>query len=432
MDGGVHAPAAFDPGEYDHHVDVFFYPGDVSHLTLPWVREPNFVTLAVVYTLTFALGVLGNGLVISVLCCRRSGRCITFPCLLSMAWADVLFLLVCVPHEVVGYFLTHWGLSSFLCKLSGFVEMASAMATILNLILISVERYFVIAHPLLSKSLCTTRNAKIALVATWVAALLLSSPAFVVVDTEVNVYYNNSSQAEVVLCADFGLDDAGRLAYALWQLVFLFVLPAATLLFCYARVIFILWVSTHHLQSMTATNRFGGACSNSRSDHREGGSWNGRGAPSDRSRLAAFPNSKSKAPGEEALLARRQVIKMLVVIIIVFFICWGPQLIINTMKRLPVNVYDRHSYHVSVMFSCLPYIQSCINPVIYVLMSKKIRESVCSVPCVSAVASLCTRRDVKHSPTHELIATNHSAVVTGMKTSLETVRSYGASEFTDV
>lgn len=85
-----------------------------------------------------------------------------------------------------------------------------------------------------------------------------------------------------------------------------------------------------------------------------------------------------------------------------------------------------------VMFSCLPYIQSCINPVIYVLMSKKIRESVCSVPCVSAVASLCTRRDVKHSPTHELIATNHSAVVTGMKTSLETVRSYGASEFTDV
>lgn len=140
MDGGVHAPAAFDPGEYDHHVDVFFYPGDVSHLTLPWVREPNFVTLAVVYTLTFALGVLGNGLVISVLCCRRSGRCITFPCLLSMAWADVLFLLVCVPHEVVGYFLTHWGLSSFLCKLSGFVEMASAMATILNLILISVER----------------------------------------------------------------------------------------------------------------------------------------------------------------------------------------------------------------------------------------------------------------------------------------------------
>lgn len=46
-----------------------------------------------------------------------------------------------------------------------------------------------------------------------------------------------------------------------------------------------------------------------------------------------------------------QVIKMLVVIIIVFFICWGPQLIINTMKRLPVNVYDRHSYHVSVSTS---------------------------------------------------------------------------------
>ena len=119
---------------------MFHYSGDVHHLTLPWVREPNFVPLVVVHALTFVLGIAGNALVISVLCCGRPGRCVTFPCLLSMAVADVLFLLVCVPHEVVGYFLTHWGLSAFLCKLSGFAEMACALAAVLNLILISMER----------------------------------------------------------------------------------------------------------------------------------------------------------------------------------------------------------------------------------------------------------------------------------------------------
>lgn len=133
-------PPGFDPTAYDDHVGVYHYAGDVQHLTLPWVREPNFVPLVVVHALTFFLGIAGNGLVISVLCCGRPGRCVTFPCLLSMAVADVLFLLVCVPHEIVGYFLTHWGLSSFLCKLSGFVEMLCALAAVLNLILISMER----------------------------------------------------------------------------------------------------------------------------------------------------------------------------------------------------------------------------------------------------------------------------------------------------
>ena len=87
-----------------------------------------------------------------------------------------------------------------------------------------------------------------------------------------------------------------------------------------------------------------------------------------------------------------------------------------------------------VMISCLPYIQSVINPVIYVLMSKKIRDSVCSTPLARCLRSCCSsRQHVKHSPTHELLtATNHSAAVTGMKTSLETMRSYGASELTDV
>ncbi|KAK7100006.1 hypothetical protein V1264_023020 [Littorina saxatilis] len=86
------------------------------------------------------------------------------------------------------------------------------------------------------------------------------------------------------------------------------------------------------------------------------------------------------------------------------------------------------------MFSCLPYIQSVINPIIYVLMSKKIREAILSTPCVRCFLVCCSKtRHVKHSPTHELLtATNHSVAVAGMKTSMDTMRSYGASELTDV
>lgn len=267
--------------------------------------------------------------------------------------------------------------------------------------------------------------------------------------TETNVYYSsfdNSSRVSVVLCGDYGLGGSdrgktGRLAYAYWQLVLLFVLPALMLFFCYIRVIYILWVSTRQLQNMTGSNRFQGSTSVTRNGHREASSvpWKPvRGGSAERALLSTTSSNANvnatRAPGEDALQARKQVIKMLIVIIVVFLVCWGPQLILNTMKRTThLNIYHPAAYHASVMFACLPYVQSFINPVIYVLMSKKIRDSICSLPCVRVLLTCCTRRHAKHSPTHELLATNHDSVaVTGMKTSLETMRSYGASELTDV
>ncbi|KAK0068638.1 G-protein coupled receptor 54, partial [Biomphalaria pfeifferi] len=120
--------------------NIFAYSYDINELAKPWIREPQFIPLVVVYGLFFIVGITGNSLVIAVLCLGRAGNCVTFPCLVSMAWADVLFLMVCVPHSIVTYFISHWTLSTFLCKMSGFVENLSANATVLNLILISMER----------------------------------------------------------------------------------------------------------------------------------------------------------------------------------------------------------------------------------------------------------------------------------------------------
>jgi hypothetical protein len=99
-----------------------------------------------------------------------------------------------------------------------------------------------------------------------------------------------------------------------------------------------------------------------------------------------------------------------------------------------------------VALSCLPYIQSVLNPVIYVAMSKKIRQAIMSTRCLRCLLGCCSRRlQEKRSPTHELLtaSTNvHSVAGVGggggganLKTSMAdsaTLRSYGASELTDV
>ncbi|KAL8576568.1 hypothetical protein ACOMHN_003126 [Nucella lapillus] len=109
----------------------------------------------------------------------------------------------------------------------------------------------------------------------------------------------------------------------------------------------------------TSTAYSSGSSSSSRNGPRGEASamgWKSYSSGADRSLLATsasaahHPHSSSSAvcrnPGEEALLARKQVIRMLVVIMVVFLVCWGPHLIINFMKRLQLNVYSSGPYHV--------------------------------------------------------------------------------------
>ncbi|GFN95164.1 hypothetical protein PoB_002167000 [Plakobranchus ocellatus] len=74
-------------------VALFYDEEDLEQLRRPWVKVTYFIPLVMVYGLVFLTGITGNSLVIAVLSFGRAGRCVTFPCLISMAWADNLFLL---------------------------------------------------------------------------------------------------------------------------------------------------------------------------------------------------------------------------------------------------------------------------------------------------------------------------------------------------
>ena len=61
--------------------------------------------------------------------------------LVSLAAADLLLLLVFVPLETLEYFVISWDTGGNICKMSSYVEMLSGMATVLNLVAVSIERY---------------------------------------------------------------------------------------------------------------------------------------------------------------------------------------------------------------------------------------------------------------------------------------------------
>ena len=68
------------------------------------------------------------------------GSNVTSSFLVSLAVADLVFVAVCVPYEMTAKLAAVWAGGKVLCKLAGFVDMLSALASVINLTAVSIER----------------------------------------------------------------------------------------------------------------------------------------------------------------------------------------------------------------------------------------------------------------------------------------------------
>lgn len=139
------------------------------------VTVPGFSSLGltITYMIVFVFSVVGNSVVVYVVCCMKKGRTSTDIFLMHLAMADLLFSLT-LPFWAIDAH-SGWIFGNFLCKvLSGFLE-ASVYASVFLLVCISVDRYLAIVRAtrawssrhLLVKATCGV---------VWVVAGLLSLP----------------------------------------------------------------------------------------------------------------------------------------------------------------------------------------------------------------------------------------------------------------
>uniref|UniRef100_A0A3Q3B8M6 Chemokine (C-X-C motif) receptor 2 n=1 Tax=Kryptolebias marmoratus TaxID=37003 RepID=A0A3Q3B8M6_KRYMA len=136
----------------------------------------NSLGLMIVYIIVFAFSIVGNSVVIFVVCTMKKSRTSTDIYLMHLAVADFLFCLT-LPFWAV-YSHLGWIFDNVLCKLlSGFQE-AAVYSGVFLLACISVDRYFAIvratrrlsSHHLLVKVICAV---------VWVIAGVLSLPVVI-------------------------------------------------------------------------------------------------------------------------------------------------------------------------------------------------------------------------------------------------------------
>ena len=116
-----------------------FYVNDVQEFVPKMQEDPTFLPTIIVYAIAFFVGVMGNTIVVLVLLVDKKARNVTNSFLVSLAVADLLFLLLIVPYDVAVKLLD-LAVGRAFCKLSHFVEMLTVSASIWNLTSVSVER----------------------------------------------------------------------------------------------------------------------------------------------------------------------------------------------------------------------------------------------------------------------------------------------------
>ncbi|XP_077398272.1 C5a anaphylatoxin chemotactic receptor 1-like [Festucalex cinctus] len=292
--------------------DNFTYPifPDIK----PTIQPIQIISLTF-YALVVLFGVPGNAIVVWVTGFKMppSVPAIFF---LNLALADLLcclslpLLMVPLAHD------DHWHFGPTACTLVKGLFYLVMYCSILQLVLISLDRWLLVARTVWCHKNRGQKYAVLGCVSVWCLALLASIPEFV---------YNKEITAGVHKRECVAVHSV-RSAWLVTTVRFLlgFLLP------------FLIIVTCHLMVYRKADNK------------------------------VATKKSRSK-----------RMLKVIVAVVISFFLCWLPLHIVNFFTLVTPR-HSPHSpsvYLAHVLTLCLAYFNSCLNPLLYVCLGRSFKDT---------------------------------------------------------
>ncbi|XP_049714420.1 probable G-protein coupled receptor 25 [Elephas maximus indicus] len=193
-----------------------------------WDLPYSYAYIPVLYLVAFAVGLLGNAFVVWLLAGRRGPRRLVDTFVLHLAAADLGFVLTLPLWAVAAALGGRWPFGESLCKLSSFALAGTRCAGALLLAGMSVDRYLAVVKLLDARPLRTPRCALATCCAVWAVALLAGLPALAYRGLQPLPGGQGSQCGEEASDAFQGL--------SLLLLLLTFMLPLGVTLFCYCRI----------------------------------------------------------------------------------------------------------------------------------------------------------------------------------------------------
>lgn len=285
-------------------------------ILVPEIQPLQIATL-VFYGLVVLLGVPGNALVVWVtgFCMQHSVTSIWF---LNLALADLLcclsmpLLMVPLAHD------DHWHFGPLACKLLKSLFHLLMLCSILQLVLISVDRWLMVSRPVWCQNKRRPRQGALGCVLVWCLALLGSAPQF--------VFTKQIKMGEKPECVAKHTQLSAWLI-TVYRFLLGFLFPFLVIAICH-------WLVYRKAAA--------------------GGGQLSRGRPR---------SNKTR--------------RVIAGVILSFFLCWLPLHVMDFLYLVtPINSSYRPSVYLGhTLALCLAYFNSCLNPLLYVCLGRGFKDS---------------------------------------------------------
>ncbi|XP_051160884.1 allatostatin-A receptor-like isoform X2 [Leptopilina boulardi] len=283
------------------------------------VHQIVIVVVPLFFGLIGILGLVGNSLVVLVVAANPGMRSTTNILIINLAVADLLFVLFCIPFTATDFVLPFWPFGNIWCKVVQYLIIVTACASVYTLVLMSLDRYLAVVHPIASMSVRTETHAFIAICILWAVILTVSIPALIIHGEEMDI----SSSENLTACRILQ-----HVNWPLFQVSFFlssYVVPLTLIIGLYICMLLRLW----------------------------------RG-----SRISA-----------ESRRGRKRVTRLVVVVVGVFAFCWLPIQLILVIKSVGEYPLTTATIMMQIASHVLAYTNSCVNPFLYAFLSENFRKA---------------------------------------------------------
>uniref|UniRef100_A0A4W6EQC9 G-protein coupled receptors family 1 profile domain-containing protein n=1 Tax=Lates calcarifer TaxID=8187 RepID=A0A4W6EQC9_LATCA len=154
----------------------------------PLSQQFSIDTVVPIYILVIAvLGIIFNVFVLMVFCLHKKACTVAEIYLSNLAAAD-LVLVSCLPFWAVSAARKfNWPFGGSLCKLVNLSITMNVYCSIYFLVLVSIDRYMALVHPLSHERLRRPKFAKLSCLLVWALGLLLSVPTLIYREVEISL-----------------------------------------------------------------------------------------------------------------------------------------------------------------------------------------------------------------------------------------------------
>lgn len=349
--------------------------------------------LAVVLAFFCVATVFGNVLVMVAVSREQYLHTVTNFFVCSLATADCLVGAVVMPfsavHEVMD---KYWVFGQDWCDVWHSFDVLASTASILNLCVISLDRYWAITDPIAYPGKMTRRRARLLIALVWVSSSLISFPAI--------AWWRSVSPGFSPPYQCIFTDDIG---YLVFSSTISFYGPLMVMVFTYYRIYRAaveqtrsLKLGTKHVQcngescqSLTLRIHRGGAFQPAATykamypvDHYGSSAHVDEGIDRNSLRIAQRNMKSFSISRKLAKFAKeRKAAKTLGIVMGVFILCWLPFFIVNVLMGICGEDCVFHSELVFSVVTWLGWINSSMNPVIYVCWSRDFRRAFSKLLC---------------------------------------------------